>query len=49
MTISYMRDMLERHTKYSGSDKWRAKVRRMPDDQILAIYTRFVQSKLFTK
>lgn len=41
MTNDQMREKVE--AAYDG-DKWKQKVRRMPDDQIVAIYYRFLKS-----
>jgi len=41
MTNDQMREKVSE--AYSG-DKWKQKVRRMPDDQIIAIYYRLLKS-----
>lgn len=41
MSIDQMRHEVAK--AYSG-EKWKHKVKNMPDDQILAIYTRFLNS-----
>lgn len=41
MTIEDMRYHVENHPKYRDSPRWRDRVRRMPDEQVFAIYEKF--------
>jgi hypothetical protein len=40
--IEQMRDYLINHTKYAHSLNWKAKVERMPFNQVLAVYIRLI-------
>lgn len=41
MTIDQERNYISQHPKYKDSPRWRARVMRMPDPQIHAIYKQF--------
>lgn len=43
MEIAVARNRIKNAPKYKDSDSWRKKVDNMPDNQILAIYFRFVR------
>ena len=40
MSICEMRNWLKNCTKYSNSSKWKCKVDRMSDNQVIAVYHR---------
>lgn len=44
MNVLTMRTRLIENTKYSGSSGWRAKVDKMTDKQVIAIYYRLLNS-----
>lgn len=46
MDTNTMRRLIRDCPKYKNSATWAAKVDKMPDNQVLAIYTRFVSQKL---
>ncbi len=46
MNVQQMRYAIANCNKYRNSPTWRARVNRMPDDQIIAIYYRFVRAKI---
>lgn len=41
MTIDQMRTYICQHPKYRNSPKWKARVMRMPEPQVFAIYNQF--------
>ncbi len=41
MTIEQMRNYICNHPKYKESPKWKARVMRMPNPQVYAIYKQF--------
>ncbi len=41
MTIEQMRNYICQHPKYKESPKWKARVMRMPEPQVYAIYRQF--------
>lgn len=41
MTIDQERNYISQHPKYRNSPKWKARVMRMPDPQVHAIYKQF--------
>lgn len=41
MTIDQMRSYICNHPKYKDSSKWKARVMRMPDPQVYAIFKQF--------
>lgn len=45
-SVAHMRSMLIHKTKYK-SDKWIRKVQAMSDSQVIAVYLRFREQKLF--
>lgn len=49
MNVSYKRQRLKLCTKYSSSEKWRDRVDRMHDYQVLAVYSRFERAGLFIR
>ncbi len=49
MTTAQMRDALLRTPKYRSSSSWAAKVQRMPDYQVIAIYLRFERDGVFNQ
>jgi hypothetical protein len=40
MSVNAMRNALKNQTKYRYSEKWCAKVDRMRDEQVIAVYMR---------
>lgn len=40
MSICEMRNWLKNCTKYSNSSKWKCKVDKMSDNQVIAVYHR---------
>lgn len=47
MDISFMRYRIANAPKYANTVKWRNKVENMPDNQVIAIYYKFVKMGLF--
>ena len=43
MTVDQMRMYLLGVTKYSESQTWKDKVMKMPDNQVIAIYYKFLK------
>jgi hypothetical protein len=41
MTVEQMRNYLVMNSKYK-SDKWAEKVKQMSDNQVIAVYTKFI-------
>ena len=41
MTIERMRDYISKHPAYKNSPRWKARVMRMPEPQVFAIYKKF--------
>lgn len=49
MTAAQMRDALLRTPKYRSSSSWAAKVQRMSEQQVTAIYLRFERDGVFNQ
>lgn len=43
MDMNQMRDYISKHPKYRNSPKWKARVMRMPENQVVALYSKFRQ------
>lgn len=43
MEIMQMRNYISQHPKYRNSPKWKARVSRMPENQVVALYNKFRQ------
>ena len=41
MDINQMRIYISQHPKYRNSPKWKARVMRMPENQVVALYNKF--------
>lgn len=47
MDISWMRERVKDVPKYRNSDKWRLKVDKMCDNQVIAIYHNFLTRGMY--
>ena len=41
MDMNQMRTYISQHPKYRNSPKWKARVMRMPENQVVALYNKF--------
>lgn len=39
--MNQMRTYISQHPKYKNSPKWKARVMRMPENQVVALYNKF--------
>ena len=44
LSIEYMRDKIKYAPKYKNSNSWHAKVDNMYDNQVIAVYYRFLRA-----